>query len=175
MRRGELYGLRDGFEVAGWEEVCAWRKVRERSPRRSEHTGADYQESDPPHDVCCSRGDSRFSCLVVSRSGQAEPASGTVRLSAHRHVRRVLGRGGGYVVEEEGRGAEDRDLRDKGTDHCEACSCFQGRERVQGSERLACFSRRKNRWAATSERGKLGVARRAGRGKKDHPRGSHIS
>src|SRR5438552_12465448 len=71
MCRCELYGLRDRFEVAGWEEVCAWRKVRERSPRRSEHAGADNQESNPAVDLCCSRGDSRLSCMVVSWSGQA--------------------------------------------------------------------------------------------------------
>ncbi len=123
--------------------------------------------------VCCSRGDSCFSRMVVSRSGEAEFASSAIRPSAHRHLRRVLGRGGGYLVEEEGGGAEDRNLRNQGAYHGKASSRLESRERVQGSERLACFSRSKNRRAATGERGLSAFSRRAGAGKSTTP-GGHI-
>src|SRR5712664_1339159 len=136
VRRGELYSLRDGLEVARGKEVCAWRKICQCSPRPGQHAGADNQEPNPAPDLRCFRGDSCLSCMVVSRPGEAEPASGPIRLGAHRHLRSVLGRCGGHVVEAEGGGAEDRDLRNQGAYHGEACTRLESRERVQGSERV---------------------------------------
>src|SRR5713101_6164980 len=41
------------------------------------------------------------------------------------------------MVEEGGGGAEDRDLRNKGSNHGKACPSLEGRKRVQSSEGLA--------------------------------------
>src|SRR5438309_4115175 len=70
VRRGELYGLRDGLEVAGREEVRDRGKVRQRSPCRGEHAGTDNEESDPAVDLCRPGRDSGLSRMVVPGPGK---------------------------------------------------------------------------------------------------------
>src|SRR5260370_12319034 len=102
-----------------------------------EYAGADNQEPDPTFDLCCPWRDSGLSCMVVSGPGEAQPASSALRPRTDRHVRSVLGRCPRHMVEEKSCGAEDWDLRHKKPHYVEAFSSLDGRERVQGSERLA--------------------------------------
>src|SRR5260370_8213813 len=108
--------------------------------------------------------------MVVSGPGKAEPASGPIRSPTDRHFRCVLGSCPRHLVEEEGGGAEDWDLRNQRAHYGKACSCLESRERIQGSERIDWpFSRRADGCAWLVERRFSSFPRRARRAKKDPP------